>query len=68
MVGLTAERNMQDTVPMDNIPRMVEAAKKDPAAFGRLYNQYVQPVYRYLYSHVGTVHDAEDLTMADWNP
>jgi RNA polymerase sigma-70 factor (ECF subfamily) len=40
----------------------VEAAKEDPVAFGRLYNHFVQPVYRYLYSQVGTVHDAEDLT------
>jgi RNA polymerase sigma-70 factor (ECF subfamily) len=62
MVGLTAERNMQKTASMDDIPRLVEAARKDPAAFGRLYNHFVQPVYRYLYSHVGTVHDAEDLT------
>jgi RNA polymerase sigma-70 factor, ECF subfamily len=62
MVGLTAERNMQKTAPMDDIPRLVEAARKDPVAFGRLYNHYVQPVYRYLYSQVGTVHDAEDLT------
>jgi RNA polymerase sigma-70 factor (ECF subfamily) len=62
MVGLTAERKMQKTAPLDEIPRLVEAAIKDPAAFGRLYNHYVQPVYRYLYSRVGTVHDAEDLT------
>jgi RNA polymerase sigma-70 factor, ECF subfamily len=61
MVGLMAERNMQETPPMD-IPRLVEAAKEDPVAFGRLYNHYVQPIYRYLYSQVGTVHDAEDLT------
>ncbi len=63
MVGLMAERNMQNTHPMDDIPRLVEAAKEDPAAFGRLYNHYVQPIYRYLYSQVGTVHDAENLTM-----
>jgi hypothetical protein len=61
MVGLMAERNMQETPPID-IPRLVEAAKEDPVAFGRLYNLYVQPIYRYLYSQVGTVHDAEDLT------
>lgn len=62
MVGLMAERNMQKTAPMIDVPRLVEAAKEDPAAFGRLYNHYVQPIYRYLYSQVGTVHDAEDLT------
>ncbi len=37
-------------------------AKDDPVAFGRLYNHYVQPVYRYFYSRLGTTHDAEDLT------
>jgi RNA polymerase sigma-70 factor (ECF subfamily) len=62
MVGLTAERNMQKTAPTDDIPRLVEAAMDDPAAFCRLCNHYVQPVYRYLYSRLGTVHDAEDLT------
>jgi RNA polymerase sigma factor (sigma-70 family) len=40
----------------------VEDAKDDPAAFGQLYDHYVQPVYRYLYSRVGITHDAEDLT------
>jgi RNA polymerase sigma-70 factor, ECF subfamily len=62
MVGLMAERNMQKTPPMIDIPRLVEAAKEDPAAFAKLYNHYVQPIYRYLYSQVGTIHDAEDLT------
>jgi RNA polymerase sigma-70 factor (ECF subfamily) len=27
-----------------------------------LYDHFVQPVYRYLYSHVGSAHEAEDLT------
>jgi RNA polymerase sigma-70 factor, ECF subfamily len=62
MVGLMAERNMQKALPDHDIPRLVESAKEDPVAFGRLYNHFVQPIYRYLYSQVGTVHDAEDLT------
>jgi RNA polymerase sigma-70 factor (ECF subfamily) len=41
---------------------MVEAARRDPAAFAALYRRYVTPVYRYLYSRVGNVADAEDLT------
>jgi RNA polymerase sigma-70 factor (ECF subfamily) len=53
---------MQKTAHLDDIPRLVKEAMENPAAFGRLYNHYVQPVYRYLYSRVGTVHDAEDLT------
>ncbi len=62
MVGLIAERKMQNAAQMDDIPTLVQAAREDPAAFGRLYRHYVQPVYRYLYSQVGTVYDAEDLT------
>jgi RNA polymerase sigma-70 factor, ECF subfamily len=53
---------MKNKTLIENIPALVEDAKDDPAAFGRLYNHYVQPVYRYLYSRVGTTHDAEDLT------
>ena len=41
---------------------LVRAAKLDPAAFGRLYDHYVQPVFRYLYSRVGNAAVAEDLT------
>lgn len=41
---------------------LVAQAKQDIQAFGRLYDLYVQPVYRYLLSKVGNVQDAEDLT------
>ncbi len=47
---------------VEHISALVEDAKNDPATFGRLYDIYVQRVYRYLYSRVGTMHDAEDLT------
>jgi RNA polymerase sigma-70 factor (ECF subfamily) len=57
-----AKSNMENKTPIENIPMLVEDAKDDPAAFGQLYNHYVQPVYRYLYSRAGTTHDAEDLT------
>jgi RNA polymerase sigma-70 factor, ECF subfamily len=57
-----AKSNMNNKTLIENIPALVEDAKKDPAAFGQLYDHYVQPVYRYLYSRVGTIHDAEDLT------
>ena len=40
---------------------MVEAARKDPQDFAALYDRYVQPIYRYLYSRVGSGPDAEDL-------
>lgn len=52
------------TRPMsqDELPELIAAAQSDPAAFGRLYDRYLQPVYRYLYSRLGDVHSAEDVT------
>ncbi len=53
---------MQSRTITDNTAALALQAKTDSAAFGRLYDLYVQPVYRYLYSRVGSVHEAEDLT------
>jgi len=45
------------------IERLVEAAKAgDPDAFGRLFDHYHEPVYRYIASRVHRPTDAEDLT------
>jgi len=41
---------------------IIKAAREDPKAFGELYKLYVEPVFRYLYSRVGNVHEAEDIT------
>jgi len=41
---------------------LVERAKTDPAAFGVLYESYVNRIYNYIYYRVGNKHDAEDLT------
>ncbi len=35
---------------------------RDEAAFAALYRQYLTPVYKYFYLHVGNHHNAEDLT------
>jgi len=40
----------------------VTKAKRDPNAFGQLYERYVDRIYNYVYYRVGNVHDAEDLT------
>ena len=40
----------------------VAASEGDSAAFGRLYDLYVDRVYRYVYYHVGNTPDAEDVT------
>ncbi len=41
---------------------IIRAAKQDPKVFGDLYKLYVEQIFRYLYSRVGNVHEAEDLT------
>lgn len=46
----------------DGQAALAAQAKSDPAAFGRLYDLYAQPIYRYIRSRVQTVHEAEDLT------
>ena len=37
-------------------------AKRDPEAFGAIYDAYVDRVYRFIYFKVGTAEQAEDLT------
>ena len=41
---------------------LVERARSCPAAFGELYELYVDRIYSYIYHRVGNVQDAEDLT------
>lgn len=41
---------------------LVERARRDPEAFGSLYESYVDRLYGYIYHRVGNVQDAEDLT------
>ena len=42
--------------------RFIHAARQDSKAFGGLYQLYVKQVFRYLYSRVGNVQEAEDAT------
>lgn len=42
--------------------QLVEQAKNDPEAFGKLYELYVDRIYSYIYYRVGNHHEAEDLT------
>ncbi|GAC1319922.1 MAG: hypothetical protein NVS2B16_35360 [Chloroflexota bacterium] len=41
---------------------LADAAKRDPHAFGELYERYHARVYRYVYHRVGSIPDAEDIT------
>jgi RNA polymerase sigma-70 factor (ECF subfamily) len=61
MIAYKADRKLQSMI-QDNIPALVNAARKDPAAFGVLYDRYVQSIYRYVYSRVESTHEAEDIT------
>jgi RNA polymerase sigma-70 factor (ECF subfamily) len=41
---------------------LIEAAKRDPAAFEPLYQRYMTRIYRYLYLRIGNAEDTADLT------
>ena len=56
----TDDSRAQDGPSTDAV--LVQASRRDPAAFAALYRRYVTPIYRYLYSRVGQAAVAEDLT------
>ena len=41
---------------------LIDAARTDPAAFGKLYSRYVEKIYNYIFYRTGSAKDAEDLT------
>ena len=43
-------------------PALIEQAKDDREAFGRLYELYVDRIYNYVFYRTGNRHEAEDLT------
>lgn len=55
---LTLSQNERNT---DDLP-LIEAAREDPKEFGSLYNLYVERVFKYLFSRVGNIKEAEDIT------
>ena len=47
----------------ETLDRLVAEAKRgDPEAFGRIFDAYVSPIYRFIVSRVNSPSDAEDLT------
>ncbi len=46
----------------DEVLLVQRAISRDADAFGRLYDMYVDRVYRHVYYRVGNIADAEDLT------
>jgi RNA polymerase sigma-70 factor (ECF subfamily) len=55
------QRKTKSDLPGKSISEMVARAKEDPVRFAPLYQRFIEPVYRYLYSRVGNRQDAEDL-------
>ncbi len=41
---------------------LIAVAKKDPREFGQIYQLYIQSIFRYLYSRIGSLPEAEDAT------
>ncbi len=58
---LTALEMPMDMVKPDD-QALVQAARRDPAAFAQLYREYLRPVYSYTLARVGNCEEAEDLT------
>ena len=61
MTDSVAQPRAKET-PEPEISALVAQAQQNPAAFAALYDQYVQLVYRYLYSRVANAQEAQDLT------
>lgn len=65
----TSSRLLLSTISGSNVAAeseeefdLVERAKRDPEAFGVLYQQHVDRIYSYIYYRTGNHQDAEDLT------
>ena len=57
-ITLTSEKINRDA----DETNLIKAAKRDPRAFGELYKLYVNQIFRYLYSRIGNLEEAEDAT------
>lgn len=55
--------DVSETMPASELA-LIALAQNDPAAFGQLYEQHVDAIYRYIAHRVGPGPEAEDLTGA----
>ncbi len=62
MVERTMPINLKPQPEEKQISQIIAAARQDPRTFGDLYLMYAQPVFRYLYSRIGNIPEAEDAT------
>ena len=53
---------MPERGQVDETALLQQAQKGDTEAFGRIYELYAPPVFRFLYAHLDSHLDAEDLT------
>lgn len=58
----SADRDSLQVMSAEPDEILAELAKKDPDAFGILYQRHVRTIYGYIYCRMGNVHDTEDLT------
>ncbi|MEN4011415.1 MAG: sigma-70 family RNA polymerase sigma factor [Chloroflexota bacterium] len=60
MVERTMTGKLKQQPSNMQVSQIIEAARQDARMFGDLYLLYAQPVFRYLYSRMGSVPEAED--------
>lgn len=53
-----------DEIEVQDSELIAQAKRGDQAAYGTLYERYVDPIFRYVRSRVGDDHTAEDITEA----
>jgi len=62
MVERTMPIKLEPQPEEKQVSQIIAAARKDPRMFGGLYSLYAQPVFRYLFSRIGSFPEAEDAT------
>lgn len=62
MVERTMTIKLKPQPEDSQVSQIIAAARQDPRMFGDLYLMYAQPIFRYLYSRIGSVPEAEDAT------
>jgi RNA polymerase sigma-70 factor (ECF subfamily) len=62
MAGSIIQTSLTQDSQKPDEAALIAAAKKDPREFGQIYHLYIQSIFRYLYSRIGSLPEAEDAT------
>lgn len=62
MVERTMSIKLKPQPEEHHVSQIIAAVRKHPQVFGELFSLYAQPVFRYLYSRIGSYPEAEDAT------